>query len=201
MPKPVTIYGAVGDDKAPSKSLSANLARALGLWAGQVVEVTVKSKPRSISANNYYWGVVVEAVTAFVNERGYNLQPQDVHEKMLKPWFLPARVVEVPSRDDLAAFESATVYGTTRTDSYTFAQFVDDIRNHPPFAAEGLYIPEPNERLTGRTIHEPGGTRVTFADGSRSRAEAPDDAPAVPMGDGDGLSDAGRIQAQLAEWF
>lgn len=163
MPKPLTIPGHVNADGTPSGVLERNVTNALRLWADSDVQVTVSSRGRSINANSYYWGVVLEHVTAFLNAAGYTLEKQDTHD-MLKRWFLPARVVEVPSMERLDTVETVTAYGSTRTDSFTFAEYVNKIREHEPFARDGLYIPEPNEKVTGRTIHEPGGGKVTFRD-------------------------------------
>lgn len=184
MPKPISINGRVSADGTPSGALERNIQGALRLWPDGDVKVTVASRDRSNSANGYYWAVVVDEVWRFFVSRGFAVEVQDTHDT-LKRWFLPARVIEVPSADGLDVVETITVYGSTRTDSFTFAEYVNKIRDHEPFARAGLYIPEPNEKVTGRTIHEPGGGKVTFRDPKTPAPEpeplrrpAPDRAPA-----------------------
>ena len=181
MPKPITIKGRVTDGREPTPTFLRNLLSALGHWAGKDCEVTVKSRTRSLSANAFYWGVVLPAVKEVVERWGYDLEPQDIHDKMMKPWFLPARVVEVPSKEDPAVVVEETIYGSTRTDEHTFADFIWKIEHHPPFVEGGLFIERPEGKLSGRTIHEPGGTKITFAD--PAKAEPMSDEPyAEPAG-------------------
>lgn len=169
MPKPIKFSGRVADDGTPSARLLDAFQKACARFAGREVTSELKDKLRSNSANAYYWGVVVDAVQDLFREMGYPLTPDQVHE-WLKRTFLGTTVIEEPDPSDLAVVVTREVVGSTRTDAWTFQDYVMAIETHEPFVEAGLFI-EPSGKLRGRTIHEPGGTKVTFRD---PKAEAPE---------------------------
>lgn len=96
---------------------------------GKLVEVVVRRRrsQRSIQANAYYWGVVIEILA---NHFGY--EADEMHEA-LKWQFL--------RRNEGGL---ATVRSTAKMDSKEFAEYVDRVVR---WAAQehGCYIPGPNE--------------------------------------------------------
>ena len=191
--KPLTVPGRILPDGNPSPALVNNVTNALRTFAPRgdgdgYVEVEIRPRRRSLSANNYYWGAVVPAVRELFASFGWDLTPDQTHD-WLKRTFLGVTVIEVPSAD-LTEVVPREVVGTTRTDAWTFAEYVEAIKRHEPFAEAGLFIAEPDgQKVTGRTIHEPGGTKVTFRDPSTEPPPpAPDRSPvrtpSAPTGGG-----------------
>lgn len=167
MPKPIKFRGRVQDNGEPTKALLSNFLNAVRTFAGREVVNETTDALRSLSANNHYWGFVVPPVQALFTDCGWPLSKDDTHD-WLKREFLGVHVIEIPS-SDLRASRTREVVGTTRTDAWTFQDYVMAIQSHPPFVEAGLFIPEPEGKLRGRTIHEPGGTKITFAAESRAQ--------------------------------
>ncbi|MEM6286613.1 MAG: hypothetical protein AAF845_05610 [Bacteroidota bacterium] len=170
MPKPTKWKGQVADDGTPSTALRRAWEASLQPFQGRTVAGETNDGTRSNSANNYYWGFVVEPVRELFTRHGWALDKKQVH-RWLKREFLGVTPVEVPSAD-LAECVVIEVEGTTRTDAWTFAEYVLAIQTHEPFIESGLFIEDAPEGMRGRTIHEPGGTKVTFRDPNADDTEA-----------------------------
>lgn len=172
MPRPIKFTGRVREDGTPSKACYNNWLASLQPFAGREVQCETRDGLRSNSANNYYWGFVVPPVQRLFNEAGYALTDNETHD-WLKREFLGVRMIEVPSAD-LQTVEVREVVGSTRTDAWTFSDYVAAIQAHEPFVEQGLFIPEPEGKLRGRTIHEPGGTKLTFPEAREEPEPAPE---------------------------
>jgi len=106
-----------------------------------VVTVENRKKTRSIEQNRYYWGVVVPLVKEGLNDIGYKLTTEAVHE-FLKGQFNVKEIVNEKSGEILKAVGSTTELTTSGMMEY-FAQIQQ-------WATEylNIYIPDPNQQLT-----------------------------------------------------
>lgn len=105
-----------------------------------LITVTRKHATRSVQANRYYWGVVVELLS---EHTGYT--PEEIHE-VLKAKFIPKRL---SVSDGNGEIKGEFVIGgtTTSMNKLEFGEFITNIRQ---WAAEELdvIIPDPdNGRL------------------------------------------------------
>lgn len=102
---------------------------------GRAVWVTVKRQQhtRSMSANSYYWGVVVDSIAGYIGESS-----EETHEA-LKARFLPARHVELLDGKTLDMPPSTRLLSVEE-----FAAYIDHVK---AWAAQwlGLSIPDPGE--------------------------------------------------------
>lgn len=144
---PITLRGAVDDQGHLSGRLRTDAARVLSGHAGRDVEIEIRPKRRSLSANAYYHGFVVREVQRALVEAGYTMSADDVHD-WLKRRFLPARVVETPTGE-------VTRYGSTVTDEESFTEYVLAIQSDELLLAMGCYIEEPGVPVRGFRIEEP----------------------------------------------
>ena len=89
-------------------------------------------KPRSLEANNYYWGVVVEILRHYC---GY--EKDEMHDALGMMFRVIEPVDKIP-----------TIQGTSDMDSPTFWDYIERVRR---WAATdlGVYIPDPNETEPG----------------------------------------------------
>lgn len=96
------------------------------------VFITIKkaggNKPRSLRANNYYWGVVIETCRHY-----FGYEKEEMHEAF-KTKFLQFEAVEgLP-----------TILSTAQLSSKNFWAYIDQVRRF--VAVEyGIYVPDPNE--------------------------------------------------------
>ena len=102
---------------------------------GRDVWVTVKRQQhtRSVSANAYYWGVVVDSIAGHIGESS-----EETHA-LLKEKFLPRRQVEL--------LDGKTLEMPPSTRLLTVEQFTEYIEQVRRWAAEWLHlsIPDANE--------------------------------------------------------
>ena len=105
-----------------------------------ILTVERKKKKRSLMQNGYYWGVVVPIVKQGLNDAGYRLTTEAVHE-YLKSQFSIVEVVNERSGEILKSIGSTTEMSTSQMMEY-FAKISQ-------WAVEYLntHIPEPNEQL------------------------------------------------------
>lgn len=119
--------------------------RLLREWANQIKGKNVKIRieragnRRTLPANNYYFGVIVQEVQLALLQLGHQMTKEETHE-FLKLKFNPKYICN-------AQGEAIEVSGTTTTMTKTeFSEYCDKIIQ---FGAEylGIQIPQPNEKL------------------------------------------------------
>lgn len=88
----------------------------------KVCKVTVKPIPkrRSIEANAYYWGVVIQEFSKFLKDQGEWYTDEEVHE-MLKYKFLRRSVVNRKTGEVI----SEVTMSTAKLSTSDFAEYVD----------------------------------------------------------------------------
>ena len=106
-----------------------------------IVTVERQKKTRSIQQSRYYWGVVVPLVKDGLNDIGYKLTTESVHE-FLKGQFNVKEIINENSGEILKAVGSTTELTTSGMMEY-FAQIQQ-------WATEylNIYIPDPNQQTT-----------------------------------------------------
>ena len=105
--------------------------RLIGHLEGKQIDLRLgkRRRPRSLSQNAYYWGVVVEL---FAEHLGY--EPEELHDA-LKIKFLTRRA-ETPL---------PTVASTADLDTAEFTDYIERVRRLA--AEQGCYVPDPGEVL------------------------------------------------------
>lgn len=146
MPRPVTLRGPVDAAGHLSARLRQDAARVLALYAERDVEVEIRPRRRSVSANRFYHGVIVREAQRVLVEAGYTLTAAEVHE-WLKRRHLPARVVDAPDGD-------LVTYGSTITDSTTFFDYIEAIRTDEALLAMGFHVEDPDGPVRGFRIDD-----------------------------------------------
>lgn len=128
--------GTVNDQGALTLLDPATWRAACARHRGRAVWVTVSRQQhlRSLPANRYYWGVVVETVAAYIGETR-----EDTHA-LLKARHLPARSLET-----IEGIVIDDVPPTTR--NLTIEEFSAYVERVKVWAAQflGLHIPEAHE--------------------------------------------------------
>lgn len=118
------------------------LIEAVGKLPGKRFMLTLKEqkRKRSLNQNNYYWGVVVPAVTGMFREHGNYYDDNDVHE------FLKLRVGKLAQNMLMPDGEVVKSLGSTaKLTTQEFEVYMERIR---AWAAEyGLAVPLPNETI------------------------------------------------------
>lgn len=97
---------------------------------------------RSISQNNYYWGVVIATIMDSINgpKRWTKEEADKVHEAM-KIKFLSDKIVMPKTGEILPTVQSTSTMNTSE-----FHDFVEAVKGYA--AAElGIYVPDANEYL------------------------------------------------------
>ena len=122
-----TFYGSVKDGQLTFEKPDRWRDYLKAISGTVMVVLKRPRKPRSINENNYYWGVVIQAIS---DETG--MTPEETHEAM-KWQFLRKQVGQI-----------FTVNSTSILDTIAFENYVEQIR---VFAASDLNIkiPLPNE--------------------------------------------------------
>lgn len=119
--------------------------RLLREWAsrfkGKNIKIRIEraGSRRTLPANNYYWGVIVEEVRLALLQLGHQMTKEETHE-FLKGKF---NAVLLPGPGG----EAIEVPGTTTTMTKTeFGEYIDRIAQ---WAAEylNLVLPQPGEKL------------------------------------------------------
>lgn len=137
--------GKVKDGKIelPSKRFRSEVSRA---FEGRQIEVLVRRKKRrrSLAQNAYYWGLVLNILTAQFRiwDKETEITPDILHD-WCKDKFLPI----VQDADEITlTHPGGTEKVKPSTTRLTTTQFMDYIALIQKWAAEfGLYIPDPNE--------------------------------------------------------
>lgn len=137
-----TYYGEVTDGKLKihrAKEFQAVIKE----FEGRKVEVTIqrKRKHRSLLQNSYYHGVVIPIVQLGLNDVGYKMDKEQVHD-YLKSQFARAEIANEQTG------EIMTIQGSTAR--MTTCEMMDYFAEITRWAAEflGVQIPEPNEQMT-----------------------------------------------------
>lgn len=101
-----------------------------------VITFTPRRASRSLQANRYYWGVVVELLA---EHTGYT--PDEIHE-VLKAKFLPKKLAVTDANGEIQG-EFVIGGSTTKLNTLEFGEFIEAIRQ---WAAEslGVVIPDPD---------------------------------------------------------
>lgn len=114
------------------------LKRTLATWKDgeYIVRIERAHATRSLQANAFYWGVVVELLA---EHTGYT--PDEIHE-VLKAKFLPKRLAVCDGNGEIR--DELVIGGTTTTlDNVEFSDYISRIRQ---WAVEdlGVVIPDPD---------------------------------------------------------
>jgi hypothetical protein len=106
----------------------------LARFEGRRVTVSVEPerKHRSLKANAYLWGVVYRTAAEWCGH-----DEEELHE-LMKAKFLPARVVVLPTGEEMQGPGSTADLTTD-----AFAEYVSQVKRF--FAEHGVYIPEAGE--------------------------------------------------------
>ncbi|CAB4185382.1 hypothetical protein UFOVP1492_72 [uncultured Caudovirales phage] len=113
-------------------------------WESRKLSITLKIYRylRSLAQNNYYWGVAVPTIRAWMLENwGVKYTPNRVHSYNLmhvlgdEPEFTEVAGVQVVS------FERKS---TSKMSTVEFSQFVEDLQRH--YDTRGCYIPNPKKK-------------------------------------------------------
>lgn len=107
-----------------------------------LVKIT-SAKKRSLSQNNFYWGVVCELVKDALRDAGYReVKTKDDAHEIMKTLFLKKRIVNEVT-DEVIEVPGSTAGLTT----VQFMEYIDEITK---WAGEylGLHIPEPASQST-----------------------------------------------------
>lgn len=108
--------------------------------AGKRVRITIcqYQKKRSSPQNQYYWGVVIAAITQMFREMGNSVDDEDVHEFLKMRVGKLAQVFVTPDGEVVKGLGSTKRLTTTEMEVY--------LEKCRAFAAEfGTVIPLPNE--------------------------------------------------------
>lgn len=119
------------------RNKAAVLAQLARMRDGEfIVTITPRKAARSIQANRYYWGVVVELIA---EHTGYT--PDEIHE-LLKAKFLPKRLAVCDGNGEVQG-EFVIGGSTTKLNKIEFGEFISSIRL---WASESLQvvIPDPD---------------------------------------------------------
>lgn len=116
---------------------------AVKRFAGKDIEITVKKKKsvRSSQQNRYYFGIVIPVLQNGLNEVGYDMNKQDVHE-FIKANFCYNEIVNKETGEIFRVTKS-----TTRLNKSEFSEMIEKIKI---FASEYLnvLIPDATAELT-----------------------------------------------------
>lgn len=111
------------------------------LKEGWEMELTLKRRraTRSIQANRYYWGWVIERL---VKHCDHSYTPEEMHE-LLKARFIP-KTLAIHDGNGEIVFEMVLGGSTRKMNTHEFYQYVESIRE---WAADtlGCDIPDPGE--------------------------------------------------------
>lgn len=122
--------------------LSTEVRRFFASWfklhAGAVVRVQLSRAKRSARSNRYYWVGVNAPIMRAVNEAGYRMTSEDVHE-WLKKRHLPIDMRRTPTGDE---------YYTRSTRDLSqdeFNEWIDKIMSDDVIIALGVWIDSPEQ--------------------------------------------------------
>lgn len=108
------------------------------------IAVTIRRASRSVAANAWYWGVIIQVIS---EHTGYT--PDEVHE-FLKAKFIPKRLAIANGNGEVV--DEYVLGGSTRKmNTIEFSEYCTQIQQ---WAAETLdcYIPSPDERGYGAGV-------------------------------------------------
>lgn len=96
-----------------------------------------KPKKRTISQNDYYWGVVLPLCLAAMIKEGWEIYSTDDLHELFKSWFAGRKAINRYTAETVTFPASSKAMTTTE-----FSAFVDKVRD---YADEylGIQIPEP----------------------------------------------------------
>lgn len=139
MTKALEFSGTVVNGKLPQK-VSEQIMAVLRSAEGKRVTVSIREQKRvrSLSANAYYWGVVIPPIVAMFRDEGNMVDAEDTHE------FLKEHVGKV--RQVIVTPDGEVVRAAGSTAKLSTAEFGDYVAKIKAWAAEfGIHIPEPGE--------------------------------------------------------
>lgn len=108
------------------------------------IAVTIRRASRSLQANAWYWGCIVQLIS---EHTGYT--PDEIHD-LLKAKFIPKRLALSDGNGEIV--DEFVLGGSTRKlNTLEFSAYCESIRE---WAAQSLdvYIPDPNEHGYGAGI-------------------------------------------------
>lgn len=125
-----------------SDACRKTIAQTIKSLNGKLIKITIeeKKKNRSLSQNNYYWGVVIPAIKIMFDEYGNNISNEQVHE------FLKLEVGNLRDTITLPNGDVTVITGSSAgLKTLEFESYLTKIR---AWAAEwDVFIPLPNEVL------------------------------------------------------
>lgn len=136
------IYTRITNGKMEPEAVQM-LVSELARHNSKDIAITIerKRKKRSISQNSYYWGIVIPACKAILEEYGNEVDDEETHS-FLKEHVgkLTGSVVDSVGRR-VAITKSSAALSTAEFENYL-------LRVTAWAAQEGVVIPAPNEHLT-----------------------------------------------------
>ncbi len=133
------INAQVTDGKLPP-AMEQKLRVILRNLDGKIIKLTVeqKKKIRSLNQNNYYFGVVVQAVLRMFLDEGNDVDAEEVHEYLKKHVGKLTKEIFTPDGE-----KKETSCTTRRLSTKEFEEYLEKIRAWA--ASFGVVIPLPNE--------------------------------------------------------
>jgi hypothetical protein len=135
------IYTRISNGKMEPASVQL-LVSELGRHENKDICITVerKRKKRSLSQNAYYWGIVIPACRAILEEYGNDVDDEETHS------FLKEHVGKLTSSVVDGKGRKAITKSSAALSTAEFEQYI--LRVTVWAATEGVVIQSPNEHLT-----------------------------------------------------